>query len=213
MVCFESFLDTFAATGVSNLIITGDFNFPHINWSTGSPIITDNLTESFCNILDDHFLTQMNFHVTRMSSSSSITGNILDLVFTNFESLVEDVVVFPHAFELDHFPITFTLKRKFNRQKNMKRMVYSYKNADLEGLHETLNCIPWEFVISSSDLNDSVTKFQDLLLSAIAEHVPLITLRGRSRPPWITFEVMKLVRKKKALWKRWKCKNSPELFS
>lgn len=27
--CFESFLDKFSATGVSDLIITGDFNFPH----------------------------------------------------------------------------------------------------------------------------------------------------------------------------------------
>ena len=115
MVCFESFLDKFAATDVSNLIITGDFNFPHINWSTGSPNITDNLTESFCNILDDHFLMQMNYFVTRTPSSSSITGNILDLVFTNFESLVEDVAVFPYAFESDHFPVTFTLRRKFNR--------------------------------------------------------------------------------------------------
>ena len=62
-------------------------------------------------------------------------------------------------------------------------------------------------------MRDSVTKFQDLLVSAIAEHVSLITLRGRSRPPWITSEAMKLVRKKKALWKRLKCKISPELFS
>ena len=69
----------------------------------------------FCNILDDHFLMQMNYFVTRTSSSSSITGNILDLVFTNFESLVEDVAVFPYAFESDHFPVTFTLRRKFNR--------------------------------------------------------------------------------------------------
>ena len=74
LVCFESFLDKFAATDVSNLIITGDFNFPHINWSTGSPNITDNLTESFCNILDDHFLMQMNYFVTCTSSSSSITA-------------------------------------------------------------------------------------------------------------------------------------------
>ena len=75
--------------------------------------------------MDDHFLMQMNYFVTRTSSSSSITGNILDLVFTNFESLVEDVAVFPYAFESDHFPVTFTLRRKFNRLKNVKRMVYS----------------------------------------------------------------------------------------
>ena len=87
------------------------------------------------------------------------------------------------------------------------------RQGKLEGLRETLDHIPWEFAISSSDLNDSVTKFQDLLLSAIAEHIPLITLRGRSRPPWITSEVMKLVRKKKTLWKRLRRNNCPELFS
>ena len=43
------------------------------------------------------------------------------------------------------------------------------RQGKLEGLRETLDHIPWEFAISSSDLNDSVTEFQDLLLSAIAE--------------------------------------------
>ena len=55
-------------------------------------------------------------------------------------------------------------------------------------------------------------KFQDLLLSATDRHVPRITLRGRSRPPWITAEVMKLIRKKKALWKKIKINSSPDLF-
>ena len=50
-------------------------------------------------------------------------------------------------------------------------------------------------MILPSDLNDSVTKFQDLLLCAIDRHVPRITLRGRSRPPWMTAEVMKLMSK------------------
>ena len=93
-------------------------------------------------------------------------------------------------------PISFS---KFQRQKIGNREVYCYKKADYDGLRSTLNHIPWDSVILLSDLNDSVTKFQDLLLCAIDRHVPLITLRSRSRPPWITAEIMKLIRKKKAL--------------
>lgn len=57
-----------------------------------------------------------------------------------------------------------------------------------------------------------MTKFQDLLLCAINRHVSRITLRGRSRSPWITAEIMKLIRKKKALWKTMKITCSPDLF-
>ena len=66
-------------------------------------------------------------------------------------------------------------------------------------------------MILLNDLNDSVTKFQDLLLCVIDRHVPRIILRGRSRPPWITAEIMRLIRKKKALWKRMKITSSPDL--
>ena len=67
-------------------------------------------------------------------------------------------------------------------------------------------------MILLNDLNDSVTKFQDLLLCATDRHVPRIIPRGRSRPPWITAEIMRLIRKKKALWKRMKTTSSPDLF-
>ena len=66
-------------------------------------------------------------------------------------------------------------------------------------------------MILLSDLNDSVTKFQDLLC-AIDRHVLRIIPIGRSRSPWITAEIMKLIRKEKALWKRVKIASSPDLF-
>ena len=49
----------------SLLIITGDFSFPGVGCSTGSPTIVDNFTETFCEILDDRFLTQTNLYITR----------------------------------------------------------------------------------------------------------------------------------------------------
>ena len=34
---FKKFLQYSGGTGIVDLVITGDFNFPHVDWSTGSP--------------------------------------------------------------------------------------------------------------------------------------------------------------------------------
>ena len=68
----ESFLESFknslekaCVTGIADLVITRDFNFPCVDWSNGLPTIADNSTKLFCEILDDYFLIQTNCHITR----------------------------------------------------------------------------------------------------------------------------------------------------
>ena len=90
--------------------------------------------------------------------------------------------------------------------------MYCYKEADFIGLRETLHHIPWESVISDCPFEDCLTRFQDILFSAINQFIPQVTLRRRSRPPWISNEIMKLIRKKKKLWKRMKASGSPDLY-
>ena len=51
-----------------------------------------------------------------------------------------------------------------------------------------------------------------MLFCAIDHHIPQRTLKRRSRPPWIDNEIMKLIRKKKKLWKRLKTNGSADLF-
>ncbi|XP_068739259.1 uncharacterized protein [Montipora capricornis] len=180
----RQFLDKYSRTGLSNAIVTGDFNFPNIDWYTGSPFRSDPSTEEFCNILGDFFLIQKNMSATRGLGVSE--GNILDLVLTNNEFLVRDVSVHPNAFDSDQSPLTFTLvATESNRLKNVQRKVYCYKKADFIGLRETLHHIPFESVISDCPFEDCLTRFQDILFSSINQFIPQVTLRRRSRPPWI----------------------------
>jgi len=51
------------------------------------------------------------------------------------------------------------------------------------------------------------------VLTTVDQNVPKLKLRGISRPPWIDKDVLRLVRKKKAMWKRLKSNNSLELTS
>ena len=120
----------YSRTGLSNLVVTGDFNFPHIDWNLGCPTKPD--SEDFCNILDDFFLVQKNLHATRDLRNSGPSGNILDLVLTNNDILVEDVVVHPHAFDSDHHPLTFKFHAEMRRPNNIQQKVYCYKKADFK---------------------------------------------------------------------------------
>ena len=68
------------------------------------------------------------------------------------------------------------------------------------------------YSVKDTSIDTSLDKFQDVLFRAIEHHIPQRTLKRRSRPPWIDNEIMKLIRKKKKLWKRLKTNESADLF-
>ena len=212
LIHFRDFLVQYSRTGLTNLIVTGDFNFPNIDWNLGCSIDSNSATEDFCNILDDFFLIQKNLYSTRDSRNPGSRGSILDLVLTNNDFLVENVVVRPNAFDSDHHPLTFKLHARMRRPDNVRRKVYCYKRADFQGLKDMLQSIPWDVVTSDACINTSLDLFLDTVFSAIDQYIPQIKLKRRSRPPWINKEIMKLVRKKKRLWKRLKSSGSQDLF-
>ena len=154
----------------------------------------------FCNILDDFFLLQKNLHLTRDTSNPGSHGNILHLVLTNDEFLVDDVLVHLNAFDSYHHPLTFKSHVKKTRSRNAQRKVYCYRSGDFHGLRETLRTLPWDLVTSDTSIDTSLDKFQDMSFRAIDHHIPQRTLKRRSKPPWIDNEIMKLIRKKKKLW-------------
>lgn len=167
---FKNFLDVTSNTGVTDVVITGDFNFPCVDWSTGSATVADNLTESFCEILDDNFLIQTNHYITRFKDTGGAipSGNIPDLVLANNDALIVDTSVYPHSFDSDHLPVCFSIKSKFKRpNNNTTRKLYCYDKADFDGLRKSLSHVPWDLFISSDDIDSSAVFFQDQVLAAV----------------------------------------------
>ena len=75
---FSSFLDQ-VCDQFDKIVVSADFNMPHISWSNESdiPIITDSFIETF----NDHFLTQVSTSPTRVN-------NILDFIITTVPEYV-----------------------------------------------------------------------------------------------------------------------------
>ena len=84
-------------TGVTDLVIFGDFNFPCVDWSTILAIIADNLTEYFCEVLVGHNPT----HVLKTR-----------------EAFIHDTSVYPHTFDSTDLLVCFYIKSKFKRPNN-----------------------------------------------------------------------------------------------
>ena len=65
-------------------------------------------------------------HVTCDSRNPGSLGNILDLVLTNNDLLVEEIVVRPDASDLDYHPLTFKLHAKTRKPDNAQPRVHIY---------------------------------------------------------------------------------------
>ena len=137
----DLYLDTLL-TFLSNLIsdrviIAGDFNFPDINWSflTGY----SSSSNSFCDFVFDNNLVQL------VDSPTHVGGNVLDLVLTTDDQLIEDLYVGKpnQLFCSDHHMITFNYSHRsspHNSQQllrgNSTHFVF-FPKADTEGLRST----------------------------------------------------------------------------
>jgi endonuclease/exonuclease/phosphatase (EEP) superfamily protein YafD len=82
-----------------HVILTGDFNHPSINWSTFE---CDNEGEDFLDCVNDCFWFQHVLEPTRGE-------NVLDLVFSSEEEMVQDVEVGETCSSSDHNMVRFSV--------------------------------------------------------------------------------------------------------
>lgn len=90
----------------SHILIMGDFNFPNINWYTVSPgtSLAENL---FIDTVNDSYLFQ---HVTNPTRARiNQCPSILDLIFTNEEGMVSNLLISAPLGKSDHGVLAFQL--------------------------------------------------------------------------------------------------------
>ena len=99
-IALISFLEIFCA--IRELILTGDFNLPTIDWSSDIPVGHSTVVNRFLDIFTLLGLTQWINVPTFVRSD-----NILDLVFTTDADRISYVTLFDPLPGCDHFPIMF----------------------------------------------------------------------------------------------------------
>ena len=191
----------------ATLLIGGDYNLPHINWETQAHII-GSPNKQHCDFLLDmmtnHALGQVNRDPTRGAS-------ILELCLTSEPETVINCTTGPGISDHDSLLIVRSQHRPLQNKKKPRR-VHLYKKANWDGIKDHLRD-SWDIFYQNSpdesSIEDIWSTFKNIIHEAIELHVPSKEISGKYRPPWITTEVSRLIRRKQRIYNKAKKYNRP----
>jgi hypothetical protein len=191
---FETTLANCISTGCLDLLILGDFNFPGLKWGTAQDTKTTENSTRFQNILRTYGLTQYN------TNPSTKAGNILELILSNINEPITEIIAGYHPFRSDHFLLNFNLDLKIKQLPALTRTVYNFKRANYEAIHRELtniNLFQSEQWDSNQHIVDNLwSAFYSNLLHIINTYIPKIKIRNTNAPQWIDIDVIKASRRK-----------------
>jgi hypothetical protein len=184
------------------IIIAGDFNLPNISWTDGNYTSSGSLSQNFCDILDDYFMSQLCLTPTRES-------NILDLLITNQPEQVSFIDICSPTdlgMSSDHKIIQFKFSSASKTIQSNKRLVYDCRRVNFDGLRKRLIDIDMCSLVTNNGTESSVddvwSTWKDAVMTAVHEFIPSKYVDPRRSPPWITPTILHQIRRKVTARKR-----------
>jgi hypothetical protein len=171
-------------------IFIGDFNAPDVNWEE------ERAGPRFRNLLESVQKAEM---VQLVDFSTHDKGNILDLVITN---CCERIINIEEAGKLgnsDHSALFVEVSVKIaQNSKSFNRL--DWKRADFNAIRTVLREINWEQKLNGT-VEQDWESFKNKLHECVAKFVPLRRIPKNQKPKWLSREIVKLLRRKRAAWK------------
>ncbi|KAK4815431.1 hypothetical protein QYF61_002646 [Mycteria americana] len=178
------------------LVLVGDFNLPDVCWKYNTA--ERKQSRRFLERVADNFLTQLVSEPTR-------EGAPLDLLFTNRDGLVSDVMVGGCLGQSNHEMIEFLICGEAARGVS-KTATLDFRRADFDLFRRLVERVPWEAALMGKGVQEGWTFFKEEVLKAQERAVPRcrkISRRGR-RPAWLTRELWLELRRKRRVYDLWK---------
>ena len=152
-------------SGLAALVLTGDFNFPHISWEYHTVTAGTSTAGKFLKFVEDNFFAQA-------LSEPARKGALLDSLFVNKEGLVGDVTVGGCLGHSDHKEVEFKLFGVMRKKVSIIATV-DIKRANLKLHRELLRSVPWEATFEDLGLHESWSVLKNHLLKAQEQAMPL----------------------------------------
>jgi Reverse transcriptase (RNA-dependent DNA polymerase)/Endonuclease-reverse transcriptase len=181
-----------------NSVLIGDFNLPGACWDTGTCKASE---RAVIEAVEDKLMTQL------VDFSAHIKGNILDLVVTDMQERILEVREEGRLGKSDHSIIVTEINVTSGPEKK-NNTGQEWRNADWERMKHMLAEQKWKTDIKGADTDEAWRIFQEKISEVTVECVPARRRRNVNRPPWMTQEILRAIRKKKRIWA--KVKASPD---
>ena len=189
----------------SHLLICGDFNYRAISWSNFSGTGNNCHIEPFLDTIDDLFLFQHINEPTRYREEE--TPSLLDLVLTNEQDMINNLVYLPPLGNSDHICIEFDLIC-YSEPKKYDNLKYNIRAANIDLMKQALTNVDWVSNMETLDTNESWLLFKSIFQDIIDTYVPTYKQRER-KSLYSNIEVFSLKKQKNKLWKKYHSTRSP----
>ena len=206
-----------AATRYNNVCIMGDFNFRGIDWVNNVGRTREE--EEFLDVINDNFLRQLVNVPTR-------ENNILDLVLTNRDDLVNNLEVGGRLGNSDHEELRFNIMLSCKKNNVNRALVPDFRRGSYESLRKHLEEannlrirkaeVARVGIRESQDRADrsgevagrggvegDYNEFVRMMREGQERHIPHREIRsGRNDPKWMTSRLKRLIGIKRGVYKR-----------
>ena len=120
-------------------------------------------------------------------------GAILDLVLSDYRSLVTEVEMCEGLGNSDHNKVMFSIILEYKAKGN-NILVPNFNHTDFEGIRHKLAKINWEAEFSGLDTFKSWNIFKDRLSHIRDMHIPYRQRRKwKSKPVWLTKDIHRAI--------------------
>jgi len=190
----DGLIEIIKKAGDEEVMIMGDFNFSDIEWNTLRA--SSQIGTKFVDCIQDCFLIQHVYENTRGK-------NILDLVLTSDNSMIENLIVGEPLGTSDHYSIKWDLVIKNLEVKCTNQKFFDYFKADYDEVRLLAKQIDWDNMLCSNDVNSIWESFK-VELENLRNHCVPQRSRKKGKKKWINREVIKCRRAKTKAWLRHK---------
>ena len=187
----------------SHVWVGGDFNFPGYDWAKNhlKPGCSQpELTRTFLDIIADNGLTQI-------VREPTFNENTLDLFLVSSPSLVFNSQVIPGISRDSHHAVYVELDISLTRRTKKPRKIHSFKKADWESIKAHMTDAGDKILRDTTEetpVDTILSLFTTSLQSAIDKYVPTRMSKSREKPPWISPESRRLIKKQHDLFRKQK---------
>ena len=189
------------ATGLNytHVLIAGDFNYKNIDWDNMScDLSIESDTAMFLEVIKDTYLTQHIAEPTRFRESEQ--SNILDLVFSNEEHMIDNIALLPGLGKSDHCIITFNFIC-YLQDSALDSQKLNYFKGDYVAIKESLSDYDWDKYLNNVD--EFWEHFYEQITQAMQKHIPISKGRASFRKPWMNKCTAEAIDKKRRAWVRY----------
>ena len=203
----NNLLTEFSDHGAKNKLLMGDFNFPEIDWNTEICETSKNHPAAkFLKATKDAFLIQNQKLPTRYRKGQK--ENVIDLVFTNSEDMLNEISVIPGLGKSDHHCLIIELSLiPSNTDASLKR---NFRKTDIVILKQVLGQHDWNSELDGKDVNETWSIIKANINAAIEESTPLTKVHSHKGKPWMNKETLDIVREKHRLFRKWQSTRNPK---